>query len=150
MLVNSKRFRLGATFVCASVRDRLRVHGGEPVTAMTACGAYSMYYCFPFPPSPRAGPCANTIRLYVIILYYIYIPAPWLCGSLGRKQISGSPDQLLIDRSENLAQQAGYGPCNSIWGDQSSCWRCRNCHGNSKPKIRVRPEPRGEANNCCH
>ncbi|KAL6826521.1 hypothetical protein V8C40DRAFT_244438 [Trichoderma camerunense] len=114
------------------------------------CLQYVLLLLFSFPPSPRAGPCANTIRLYVLyyVLYTIYIPAPWLCGSLGRKQISGSPDQLLIDRSQNLAQQAGYGPCNSIWGDQSSCWRCRNCHGNSKPKIRVRPEPRGEANKC--
>ncbi len=62
--------------MCASVRDPLRVRGGEPVTAMTACGAYSMYYgiVFLFPIAASRSMCKyyTVIRFILCIIYYIY------------------------------------------------------------------------------
>ncbi|KAL6812515.1 hypothetical protein J3E69DRAFT_348808 [Trichoderma sp. SZMC 28015] len=117
---------------------------------MTACGAYSMYYgiVLLFPIAASRSMC----KYYTVIRYYttiLYISRRRGCAEASEgSKFPARPTSCLSIDHRNLAQQAGYGPCNSIWGDQSSCWRCRNCHGNSKPKIRVRPEPRGEANNC--
>ncbi|KAL7795537.1 hypothetical protein V8C43DRAFT_279327 [Trichoderma afarasin] len=79
----------------------------------------------------------TVIRFYTMC-YILYISRRRGCAEASEgSKFPARPTSCLSIDHRNLAQQAGYGPCNSIWGDQSSCWRCRNCHGNSKPKIRV-------------
>ncbi|KAL7934409.1 hypothetical protein V8C35DRAFT_302510 [Trichoderma chlorosporum] len=84
--------------------------------AATCDGNDSIWaYCSSLPPAIRRRP-----HVQITMLYTIYIPALW-CGSLGRKQISGSPDQQPVDRSERWPSKPAW-PCNSIWGNQSSCF----------------------------
>ncbi|KAL7961190.1 hypothetical protein V8C34DRAFT_274028 [Trichoderma compactum] len=81
--------------------------------------------------------CKYYTAIRVRYCYYyciLHISRRGGCGSPGRKQISGSPDQLLTDRSQNLAQQAGLGHAtqsgsvNQVAGDAAAA------HGNPNLK----------------
>lgn len=154
MLVNSKRFRLGARFVSASVRDPLRVRGGEPVTAMTACGAYSMYYCFPFP--HRREPVHVQILYgytFYTMYYILYISRRRGCAeaSEGSKFPARPTSCLSIDHrtwpsKPVMGHATQSGGINQVAGDAATATAISNLKSVSDRSH----EPRGEANNCCH
>lgn len=149
MLVNSKRFRLGARFVSASVRDPLRVRGGEPVTAMTAMWAYSIYFLS----HRRRSMCKYYTVIRFILCNILYISRRRGCAeaSEGSKFPARPTSCLSIDHrtwpsKPVMGHATQSGGINQVAGDAATATAISNLKSVSDRSH----EPRGEANNCCH